>query len=111
MFLRNIYKIKNINIYQIQEPVTKSLSYLIHDKKHNLAVIIDPVEEIVNYYNKIAKKHGFSLGHTLDTHVHADHISGSNRLVYINKNCKYFMGKAGDASKVTNNLIKKKFYS
>ena len=105
MILCNTYKKKNININQIQDPITKSLSYLIEDQKNNLGIIIDPVEDMVDYYNEIASKHKFSLNYTLDTHVHADHISGSNKLVNLNKNCRYFMGKAGDALKITKNLI------
>ncbi len=101
----NIYKIKNISINQIQDPITKSLSYLIEDKKHNLGIIIDPVEDMVEFYKEIAINNKFNLDFTLDTHVHADHISGSNKLLSLNKNCRYYMGKAGDALKITNNLL------
>ena len=105
MTLSNTYKKNSVYIIQIQDPITKSLSYLLEDKKNNLGIIIDPVEDMVDYYNDIASKHKLSLNYTLDTHVHADHISGSNKLVSLNKNCRYFMGKAGDALKITKNLI------
>jgi len=105
VFIYNIYNKKKFVIYQIQDPDTKSLAYIISDKKNSTAVILDPVEDMVDYYIKFASKKNFELNFTIDTHIHADHISGSNKLVYLNKNCKYFMGSAGETKKITNNLI------
>ena len=44
-----------------------------------------------SYLNYISEK-GFSLRATLETHFHADHISGSNKLASKVKNCKLLMG-------------------
>ena len=43
------------------------------------AVVIDPSTEIDRYLS-IAAEHGFTITHVLDTHLHADHLSGAREL-------------------------------
>ena len=42
-------------------------------------VVIDPSLDI-DHYLDVAGEHGWSITHVLDTHLHADHISGARRL-------------------------------
>lgn len=43
------------------------------------AVVIDPSLEISNYL-EVARHYGWSITHVLDTHLHADHLSGAREL-------------------------------
>jgi sulfur dioxygenase len=47
---------------------------------NNSALIIDPVKENTPQYLQLLKELGLSLAMVLDTHVHADHITGSGVL-------------------------------
>jgi hydroxyacylglutathione hydrolase len=53
-------------------------SYMVADGGE--AAVIDPKWEIEEYL-QIAKENGFGISHILETHNHADHLSGKGRLV------------------------------
>jgi hydroxyacylglutathione hydrolase len=53
-------------------------SYVVADRGE--AAVIDPKWEIEDYL-VLAEEHGFSIAHVLETHNHADHVSGHGRLV------------------------------
>ena len=53
-------------------------SYVVADGGE--AAVIDPKWEIEEYL-QIAKENGFRISHVLETHNHADHLSGKGRLV------------------------------
>ena len=53
-------------------------SYVIADGGE--AVVVDPKWEVEDYI-EIAEENGFSISHILETHNHADHVSGRGRLV------------------------------
>jgi glyoxylase-like metal-dependent hydrolase (beta-lactamase superfamily II)/rhodanese-related sulfurtransferase len=52
-------------------------SYVVADGGE--AVVIDPKWEIEDYL-ELAEEHGFAIDHVLETHNHADHVSGKGRL-------------------------------
>ncbi len=52
-------------------------SYVVADAGE--AAVIDPKWEIEDYL-ALAEEHGFSIAHVLETHNHADHVSGKGRL-------------------------------
>jgi hydroxyacylglutathione hydrolase len=52
-------------------------SYVIADGGQ--AAVIDPKWEIEDYL-ALAEEHGFQIAHILETHNHADHVSGKGRL-------------------------------
>ncbi len=54
-------------------------SYLVGDKSSGLAAVIDPKFEIDEYLS-LARYLGVSIEHILETHNHADHVSGHGRL-------------------------------
>ena len=54
-------------------------SYLVADGGE--AAVIDPKWEIEDYL-RLAAEHGFEIHHVLETHNHADHVSGKGRLVH-----------------------------
>ncbi len=54
-------------------------SYLIGDEKEGVAAVVDPRFEIDEYL-ELARYFGVSIEHILETHNHADHVSGHGRL-------------------------------
>ena len=54
-------------------------SYLIGDEEAGVAAIVDPKFEIDEYL-ELARYMGVSIEHILETHNHADHVSGHGRL-------------------------------
>ncbi len=54
-------------------------SYLVADRESGVAVVVDPQWDI-DPYRRLAQLHGVRIGHVLETHTHADHVSGHGRL-------------------------------
>jgi hydroxyacylglutathione hydrolase len=54
-------------------------SYLVGDVSAGVAAVIDPQWEI-DPYLRLSRLHGVKIEHVLETHNHADHVSGHGRL-------------------------------
>jgi hydroxyacylglutathione hydrolase len=54
-------------------------SYLFGCGSQSQGVVVDPLEE-VDFYIKEAEKLGLNIVYVIDTHLHADHISGARKL-------------------------------
>jgi glyoxylase-like metal-dependent hydrolase (beta-lactamase superfamily II)/rhodanese-related sulfurtransferase len=54
-------------------------SYLIASRQSHEAAIIDPAIH-TEHYDELLYARGFTLRYVIDTHIHADHISGARRL-------------------------------
>ncbi|HUB98902.1 MAG TPA: rhodanese-like domain-containing protein [Solirubrobacterales bacterium] len=54
-------------------------SYLVSDRESGVAVVVDPQWDI-DPYRRLARLHGVRIEHVLETHNHADHVSGHGRL-------------------------------
>jgi sulfur dioxygenase len=65
-------------------------TYLLGIKGKRSITLIDPVLEHVNDYIALINEHGYHLTHVIDTHSHADHISGAASLKDIT-GCDYIM--------------------
>ena len=61
---------------QIFEEDTSTLTYIIGDDASREAVIIDPVDVDNEKYIAILDNAGYTLKYAVETHVHADHITG-----------------------------------
>ena len=71
---------------------SSTYTYLIASDEGREALIIDPVLENVNLYIKILKELDLRLVKVIDTHIHADHITGASKLK--NKtSCAIIMGE------------------
>jgi len=65
---------------QFYDDVSSTLTYLIADMESKQAVLIDPVIENIDEYLNIINAHQLTLVYSLETHVHADHITGGGQL-------------------------------
>ncbi|WP_128905601.1 MBL fold metallo-hydrolase [Halorubrum amylolyticum] len=65
-------------LLQYQRPSSGCLGYLLYDDDE--AAIIDPLRAFTDRYLADAAELGVDLQYALDTHVHADHISGVREL-------------------------------
>lgn len=61
------------------------LSYLIGCGEAGEAVIVDPGRDRVDDYLRVARKKGLRITHIVDTHTHADHISGNRDLAALTR--------------------------
>ena len=77
---------------QLFDNKSSTYTYIISSGKGREALIIDPVIEHTDEYIKILKNLELNLVKVIDTHIHADHITGLNEL---NKrtNCTRIMGE------------------
>lgn len=71
---------QDIIFHQLFEPESSTYTYIIADKKTKEAAIIDPVLETVDRDLKLIDELGLKLIYALDTHIHADHITGAGEL-------------------------------
>ena len=65
---------------QLFDPDTSTYTYLIADTSTQEAVLIDPVREQVNREVELLGELDLKLVATLDTHAHADHVTGADSL-------------------------------
>ncbi len=71
---------QEIIFFQLFEPESSTYTYLIADKASKEAAIIDPVLETVERDLKWIEEAGLKLKYVLDTHVHADHVTGAGKI-------------------------------
>src|SRR5678815_577099 len=62
---------------QLFDPTSSTYTYLLASRKSKEAILIDPVFEQVRRDSALIDELGLKLTHTLETHVHADHITGA----------------------------------
>jgi len=65
---------------QLFEPVSSTYTYLIACEQSGEAALIDPVLETVERDLGVIRDLGLRLACTLETHIHADHVTGAGRL-------------------------------
>ena len=77
---------------QLFDEKSSTYTYIISSGKGREALIIDPVIEHTDQYIKVLKDLDLKLVKVIDTHIHADHVTGLNEL---NKrtNCIRIMGE------------------
>jgi glyoxylase-like metal-dependent hydrolase (beta-lactamase superfamily II) len=61
---------------QLFDPHSSTYSYLLADGRTHDAVLIDPVFEQARRDAALIQELGLKLVATLETHVHADHVTG-----------------------------------
>jgi glyoxylase-like metal-dependent hydrolase (beta-lactamase superfamily II) len=64
-------------VVQLRRRGKGCLSYVVGAGQR--AVVIDPSRDFSHYFD-VATEHGWTITHVLDTHLHADHLSGAREL-------------------------------
>ena len=77
---------------QLFDTKSSTYTYIISSGKGREALIIDPVIEHTEEYIKVLEKLELKLVKVIDTHIHADHITGLNELRK-RTNCTRIMGE------------------
>ena len=81
---------------QLWDKESSTFTYLIADATTRDAVLIDPVLEHVERDAKLAEELGVRYAYFLNTHVHADHVTGSGLLKRKFPGTKSVLGLAGN---------------
>lgn len=84
---------------QLFDVNTSSFSYLIACQKTRQAVLLDSVNTKIDLYKRLIKEYELNLVYALDTHVHADHITGMS-LLRENFGCQLVTGEHTPATGV-----------
>ena len=84
---------------QVFDNKSSTYTYLIASAKGREAVIIDPVIENVESYIKLLQELDLKLVKVIDTHIHADHVTGASKLKQVT-NCSTLMGEHTPADAV-----------
>lgn len=65
---------------QLFEPDSSTYTYLVSCPETGETALIDPVLDTVERDLEVLRELGLRLTYTLDTHIHADHLTGARRL-------------------------------
>ncbi|KAK8783678.1 hypothetical protein V5799_009957 [Amblyomma americanum] len=82
---------------QLFDQKSCTYSYLLADLSTKEALLIDPVLEQVERDAKLIKELDLRLVYAVNTHVHADHITGSGKLKGILEGCRSVISAASKA--------------
>jgi len=85
---------------QLFDKTSSTYTYLVASAKGREALVIDPVLENVERYIRLLKELDLKLVKVIDTHIHADHISGIAEL-RDQTNCVTIMGDKAPADIVS----------
>ena len=84
---------------QVFDNKSSTYTYLIASAKGREAIIIDPVIENVDSYIQLLNELDLKLVKVIDTHIHADHVTGASKLK-LATNCSTLMGEHTPADAV-----------
>lgn len=65
---------------QLYDKESSTYTYLVADLESKAAILVDPVLELVERDLKLLKELSLNLRYCLETHIHADHITGTGQL-------------------------------
>jgi sulfur dioxygenase len=68
------------NCHQLFDAVSSTYTYVLVDTNTRDAVMIDPVDTQFDVYSALINRERLLLRYVLETHTHADHITGSSLL-------------------------------
>ena len=84
---------------QVFDEKSSTYTYLIATSHGREALLIDPVLENVDSYIRLLKNLDLRLVKVIDTHIHADHVTGASKLKDLTK-CSTIMGEHTPAEAV-----------
>jgi len=88
-----VYEDDKIKVYQFIRVGKGCLSYMVISG--NEALVVDP-SRFIDVYENVAKEEGVNITHIVDSHLHADHISGGRALAE-RTGAKYYLMKSEGA--------------
>jgi sulfur dioxygenase len=65
---------------QLFDNDTSTYTYLIADETSKAAILVDPVIDNIERDHQLIRELGLTLRYCLETHIHADHITGTGKL-------------------------------
>ena len=65
---------------QLCEPESCTYTYLIACRQNGLAALVDPTLDTVDRDLSLLQALGLRLAYTVETHIHADHVTSAARL-------------------------------
>jgi glyoxylase-like metal-dependent hydrolase (beta-lactamase superfamily II) len=68
---------------QLYEPLSSTYTYLLADTASGVAILIDPVLETMDRDLAVIQELGVKLTHTIETHIHADHLTSARKLRHL----------------------------
>jgi sulfur dioxygenase len=77
---RTILSMSDLVFEQLFDPESCTFTYLVGDRRAGVAALVDPVLEQVERDLRRVDALGLRLVHTIETHVHADHVTAGNTL-------------------------------
>jgi len=81
--------------HQVQNEESGCLSYLIGCGQAGEAVVVDPGRDRVDDYVRLARRKGLRITRIVETHTHADHISGNRDLAALTRAAIHVHADAG----------------
>jgi glyoxylase-like metal-dependent hydrolase (beta-lactamase superfamily II)/rhodanese-related sulfurtransferase len=67
-------------IWQIRRISKGCMGYIVSSKEDSTALVMDPSREIYEAFLNVAKENGLKIVKVVDSHQHADHVSGVAKL-------------------------------
>lgn len=83
---------------QLFDNSSSTYTYILADKLSKESIIIDPVLEQVDRDIRLITELGLKLKYAVNTHVHADHITGSGRIKHMVGNVESVISKESGAT-------------
>jgi len=83
----------NFALRQLFDKESSTYTYLLMDTSTREAVLIDPVIDLAERDAKLVKELELNLKYVINTHVHADHITGTGRLKKLVQGTKSILSK------------------
>lgn len=88
----------NLIFRQLFDSVSCTYTYLLADAQSRSAILIDPVLEQVTRDVKLVNELDLNLLFAANTHVHADHITGTGEIKKLLPDCKSVISEASGAT-------------
>ncbi|XP_031830978.1 persulfide dioxygenase ETHE1, mitochondrial [Nomia melanderi] len=88
---------KDFLFRQLFDPVSSTYTYLLADINDKTAILIDPVIEWANRDKNIICELGLCLKYAVNTHMHADHITGTGKLKSLLPGCQSMISRTSGA--------------
>lgn len=93
LYPTKVYEDEDVTVHQLIRVGKGCLSYIVTSGEH--ALIVDP-SRFVDQYIEFAEAQGVKITHVVDSHLHADHITGGRELAE-KTGAKYYLMKSEGA--------------